>query len=65
MRTKRVFLALAVLAVIAAGTFALAKQPPPPPPAPNCNRVVCAQCPEGYVLQKGNWPDCCTCVPAP
>jgi hypothetical protein len=31
----------------------------------NCNRVVCAQCPEGYVLLKGIWPDCCACVPAP
>ena len=31
----------------------------------NCNRVVCAQCPEGYFLQKGVWPDCCVCVPAP
>jgi hypothetical protein len=67
MKRKLAFLpALAILAVITAGALALAKQPPPPPPPPpNCNRVQCAQCPEGYVLQKGVWPDCCSCVPAP
>ena len=66
MKRKIAFLAaMAVLGVMTVGALALAKQPPPPPPTPNCNRVVCAQCPEGYVLQKGTWPDCCSCVPAP
>jgi hypothetical protein len=32
----------------------------------NCNRVSCAQCPEGFVLQQPRvWPDCCVCIPAP
>ena len=67
---KKLKLAIAALVLFAAGwgTLSLAK-----PPGgggggggtPNCNRVVCAQCPEGYVLQKGVWPDCCVCVPAP
>lgn len=66
MKRKIAFLAaVAVLGVMTVGALVYAKQPPPPPPTPNCNRVVCAQCPEGYVLQKGTWPDCCSCVPAP
>ena len=31
----------------------------------NCKIVVCAQCPEGYVLAPPVWPNCCVCVPAP
>jgi hypothetical protein len=32
----------------------------------NCKIVVCAQCPEGYVLATPQvWPNCCVCVPAP
>ncbi|HEX4825118.1 MAG TPA: hypothetical protein VFV19_12500 [Candidatus Polarisedimenticolaceae bacterium] len=67
---KKLKLVVGALVIFAAGwgTWCLAK-----PPGgggggggtQNCNRVVCAQCPEGYVLQKGAWPDCCVCVPAP
>jgi hypothetical protein len=68
MKTKtKIALVTFVLLAAGWGTWSLAK-----PPGggggggQNCNVVVCAQCPEGYVLAKpAVWPNCCNCVPAP
>jgi hypothetical protein len=65
-KTLRLLGSLSILGVITAGALALAKPPPPPPPpGQSCNSVVCAQCPPGYTLQKGEYPNCCLCVPGP
>ena len=64
-KRKIVFVAILFLAA-GWGAWSLAK-----PPGgggggtQNCKVVVCAQCPEGYVLEKPVWPNCCSCVPAP
>jgi hypothetical protein len=67
---KKIKFAFVVGLFLSAGWGALSLAKPPGGGGggggtPNCNRVVCAQCPEGYFLQKGAWPDCCVCVPAP
>lgn len=64
MRNYRVLIVLLVVVVICWGTLALAK-PPGGGITHNCNIVSCAPCPEGYVLAKPVWPNCCVCVPAP
>lgn len=64
---KKVRIAIVAIVVLAAGwgVWTLAK-PPGGGGGHNCNVVVCAQCPEGYVLaQPAVWPNCCNCVPAP
>jgi hypothetical protein len=69
MKKSRIAIVAMVLVAAAWGVTTLAK-----PPGgggggggtQNCNRVSCAQCPEGFVLQSPRvWPDCCVCVPAP
>jgi len=65
---KKTKIAIVAFVLLAAGFGVLTLAKPPGGGGggtPNCNRVVCAQCPEGYILQKGAWPDCCACVPAP
>jgi hypothetical protein len=63
---KKVKFAIVAVVLLAAGwgVQSLAK-PPGGGGTQNCKWVVCAQCPEGYVLAKPVWPDCCRCVPAP
>lgn len=68
MRKLKIAIVAALLFSAGLGTWSLAK-----PPggggggggSQNCKIVVCAQCPEGYVLDKPVWPDCCRCIPAP
>lgn len=68
---KKIKIAIVVALFLTAGWGALSLAKPPGGGGggggtPNCNRVSCAQCPEGYVLaQPRVWPDCCNCVPAP
>ncbi len=63
---KKTKIAIVAILVLTAGwgAWSLAK-PPGGGGGQNCKQVVCAQCPEGYVLAKPVWPDCCVCVPAP
>jgi hypothetical protein len=66
MKKTRIAIVLFVLFVAAWGTWCLAKPPGGGGGGQNCNVVSCAQCPEGFVLQKpAVWPNCCVCVPAP
>ena len=67
MRKFKIAIVAALFLIAGWGALSLAK-----PPGggggggQNCNVVVCAQCPEGYVLAKpAVWPNCCNCVPAP
>jgi len=66
---KKMKIAIAALVFLSAGWGVMTLAKPPGGGGgggtQNCNRVVCAQCPEGFVLLKGVWPDCCNCVPAP
>jgi hypothetical protein len=66
---KKTKVAIVVGLFLTAGWGALSLAKPPGGGGggtPSCNRVVCAQCPEGYVLAKpAVWPNCCVCVPAP
>ena len=67
---RKIRIAIVALVFLAAGFGAWSLAKPPGGGGgggggQNCNAVSCAQCPEGYVLQKGVWPDCCSCVPAP
>lgn len=66
MRKLKVVIVAALLVAAGWGARSLAKPPGGGGGGHNCNQVVCAQCPEGYVLAKpAVWPDCCRCVPAP
>jgi hypothetical protein len=68
---KKMKIAIAALVFLSAGWGVLTLAKPPGGGGgggggtQNCNMVSCAQCPEGFYLQKGTWPDCCVCVPAP
>jgi hypothetical protein len=64
---KKVKFAIVAALLLTAGWGALSlAKPPGGGGTPNCNRVLCAQCPEGFVLAKpAVWPNCCNCVPAP
>jgi hypothetical protein len=65
---RKVRIAIVALVFLAAGFGAWTLAKPPGGGGgggQNCNVVVCAQCPDGYYLQKGAWPNCCVCVPVP
>jgi hypothetical protein len=68
---RKIRIAILALVFLAAGYGAWSLAKPPGGGGgggggQNCNVQSCAQCPEGYALQKpAVWPDCCVCVPAP
>jgi len=63
---KKTKIAFVVFVFFAAGwgAWSLAK-PPGGGGTQNCKLVVCPACPEGFVLAKPVWPNCCVCVPVP
>jgi hypothetical protein len=65
MKKTRIAIVVGLFLTAGWGALSLAKSPGGGG-TQSCNRVVCAQCPEGYVLAKpAVWPNCCVCVLAP
>ena len=60
---KKVLVGLGLCAIIALCAVQLATRVNADPPLENCAAVLCAPCPDGYVLKQtpGN---CCLCVPS-
>ena len=60
---KKIAFGIGMASVVMLGTVQLATSAHARGPVDHCSRVLCAGCPDGYVLSptKGN---CCRCVPA-